>query len=281
MKRMTQRLAQARLPLALVGVATLLLLALGEARGQLGERGHGWLGITMAQSSGGRGVLVGHVVRGSPADLAGIRGGDRVVRVAAGAVSQGGEVVRAVASHPVGDVLDVAFVHGGVERTARVTLAAFPSPDEMMRMDLVGAFAPPWRDVQVVSGTVPPSIAALRGRVVLLDFWATWCGPCQIVAPKLSALQERYGAQGLTVVGVATDDREDIAAFASRTRVSYALVADTQGGTTAAYGVSSLPTLIIVDKRGVVRELAVGYDPAEDAWLDEQVRSLLAERPPE
>jgi thiol-disulfide isomerase/thioredoxin len=132
-----------------------------------------------------------------------------------------------------------------------------------------------------VSGTLPSSIAALRGRVVLLDFWATWCGPCQIVAPKLSALQDRYGAQGLTVVGVAADDRDDIAAFASRTRVSYALVVDTQGGTTAAYGVSSLPTLVVVDKRGVVRELAVGYDPAEDAWLDEQVRSLLAERPPE
>ncbi len=224
-----------------------------------------------------RGVVVDHVVRGSPADRAGIRAGDRVVRVAAGAVDQGRDVVRAVAEHPVGGQVDVVFVRAGVERTARVTLAAFPAPDELMRMDLVGTFAPPWTDLHGVSGAFPASMAAMRGRVVLLDFWATWCGPCRVVAPKLSALQDRYGAQGLTVLGVAADDEQDIAAFARQTAVTYPLAADSHGETSGAYGVSSLPTLLVIDKRGVVREVAVGYDPGEDAWLDRTVRALLAE----
>jgi thiol-disulfide isomerase/thioredoxin len=269
-----------RLPLALLGGAMALGLIVHEARGQVGPRDHGWLGISMAQSGKAPsppGVLVDHVVRGSPADRVGIRAGDRVVRVATGAVAQGRDVVRAVAEHPVGGQVDVVFVHAGVERTARVTLAAFPSPDDLIRMDLVGTFAPPLTDLHAVSGAFPASMAAMRGRVVLLDFWATWCGPCRLVAPKLSALQSRYGAQGLSVIGVAADDEQDIAAFATQTAVSYPLAADKNGETSSAYGVSSLPTLLIIDKRGVVREVAVGYDPSEDAWLDRTVRGLLAE----
>src|SRR5580658_8093 len=274
------RLTLARVPLALLGLAIAVGLVVREARGQLGPPEHAWLGVSMAQpgkDASPRGVLVDHVVRGSPADRAGIRAGDRLVRVATGAVAQGRDVVRAVAGQAVGAVLDVAFVRTGVEHTARVTLAAFPAPDEVMRMDLVGTFAPPWTDLHAVSGAFPASVAAMRGRVVVLDFWATWCGPCRIVAPKLSALQSRYGAQGLTVLGVAADDVQDIAAFASQTAVTYPLAADSHGETSGAYGVSSLPTLLVIDKRGVVREVAVGYDPSEDSWLDRTVRALLAE----
>lgn len=266
--------------LALIGAALVIGLVLREARGQIEGTRHGWLGVSMSQDAkgaSGRGVLVNHVVRGSPADLAGIRPGDRLFRVATGAVAHGGDVVRAVASYPAGSLLDVGFLHAGVERTARVTLATLPAPDEILRMDLVGSFAPPFTGTHTVSGTFPTSLAAIRGRVVVLDFWATWCGPCRLVAPKLSALQDRYGAQGLTVLGVAADDPQDIAAFAARTAVSYALAADTDGETSRGYGVTTLPTLLIIDKRGVVREVAVGYDPAEESWLDRAVRALLEE----
>jgi thiol-disulfide isomerase/thioredoxin len=278
---MLSRLTRARLPLALLGAAIALALLVREAHGQLGSHDRGWLGLSMAQGASSHGVLVDHVVRGSPADRAGIHSGDRVVRVATGVVAEGADVVRAIASHPAGAPLDIAFIHAGVERTARVPLATFPTPDEMLRMDLAGTFAPALKDVHAVSGVFPASLAALRGRVVLLDFWATWCGPCRIVAPKLSALQARYGAQGLTVLGVAADDAQDIADFSTRAGVSYPLAADSHGETSRIYGVTSLPTLLVIDKRGVIREVAVGYDPGEDAWLESQVRSLLGEPAPE
>jgi thiol-disulfide isomerase/thioredoxin len=147
-------------------------------------------------------------------------------------------------------------------------------------MDLMGTFAPTWKDVQGVSGSFPPSIGAVRGHVVLLDFWATWCAPCRVVIPKLGDLQARYGAQGLSILGVSTEDAQDVALFAQRMGMRYPVAVDTHTQTTRSYGVVSLPTLVIIDKRGVVRDVTVGYDPSEDGRLDGTIRALLAEPAP-
>jgi thiol-disulfide isomerase/thioredoxin len=239
-----------------------------------------WLGVAMDSDSPGPGVRVGHVVRRSPADLAGIHEGDRIVRVGGSLVARGADVVHAIATYPIGAAVELALLRAGVEQSARVTLAAYPSQDDMMRMDLVGTQAPTWRDVEVVSGVFPPSIGALRGRVVVLDFWATWCAPCRIVAPKLGALQARYGAQGLSVLGMSTEEVQDVALFAQRMPLRYAVAVDKHAETTRSYGVASLPTLVVIDKRGVVRDVAIGYDPMEDARLETTVRGLLAEAAP-
>lgn len=263
------------------------LVAMRDAQAQPvtpGERP--WLGLAMdkdgSHGPGSAGVRVSHVVRGSPADRAGLREGDRVVRVGTTPVLHATDVIRAVGQRSVGDTLEVAYVRGNTpEQTAHALLARFPSPDDMMRMDLMGAFAPEWKHVQGVAGGVPGSMAALRGHVVVLDFWATWCGPCRVVMPKLSALQQRYGAQGLRVVGLSTEDADEVAAFAQHMSVAYPIAVDTQSETTHDYGVSSLPTLVVVDKRGVVRDVSIGYDPGEDAHLEATLRALLAEPPPQ
>jgi thiol-disulfide isomerase/thioredoxin len=223
------------------------------------------------------GVHVGHVVRGSPADRAGLREGDRLVRVAGLPVAQGGDVSQTVSSHAVGETVDVVFSRGGREQTAHVVLTAFPSQDEMLRMDLVGSFAPALKDVEGVSGSFPASLASLRGHVVLLDFWATWCGPCRVIIPKLDELQARYGAQGLNVLGVSTEGSQEVALFAQRMPMHYGIAVDKHAATTRAYGVFSLPTLVVIDKRGVVRDVSIGFDPAGDVRLDATVRALLAE----
>jgi thiol-disulfide isomerase/thioredoxin len=265
---------------AIVGVP---IAASFEAHAQPAAAGeHPWLGLAMDKDAAkSTGVRVSHVVRGSPADRAGLREGDRVVRVGTTSVLHAVDVVRTVAQHAVGETLEIGYLRTGTaEQVGRAVLARFPSSDDMMRMDLVGAFAPDWKHVQGVSGAVPSSLAALRGHVVVLDFWATWCGPCRIVMPKLSALQQRYGAQGLRVVGLSTEDAGDVAAFAQHISVAYPIAVDTQSETTRDYGVSSLPTLVVVDKRGVVRDVSVGYDPGEDAQLEATLRALLGEATP-
>jgi thiol-disulfide isomerase/thioredoxin len=263
---------------ALVAGATLLdvralpHLAYGQVRS-----GRPWLGIVMESDPTGRGVLVGHVVRGSPADNAGLRSGDSIVRVAGVAVTAGPDVVQAVGAHAVGESVEVVFVREGKERSAAALLAPLPSQDDMLRMDLVGAAAPAWRDLQLVSGSAPTSIASLHGRVVLLDFWATWCAPCRISVPRLGALQARYGAQGLSVVGVSTEDAHDVALFAQRMAIRYAIAVDPRATTTRSYGVVSMPTLVVIDKRGIVRAVSIGYDPAGDRQLEATLQGLLAE----
>ena len=268
------------LVVALVAAAALVVvLEPAPASAQLSAP-RPWLGIAMEPDPKASGVLVGHVVRGSPADKAGLHEGDHVLRVAGTAVAHGSDVVRTVSALAPGDAVDVVFVHAGKEQTARVTLAPFPSQDDMMRMDLVGAFAPDWKDVGAVSGTFPASVGATRGHVVLLDFWATWCAPCRVSIPKLDALQARFGAQGLSVLGVSTEDAQDVATFTHQMGMRYGVAADKHGATTRAYGVSSLPTLVIIDKRGVVRDVAIGFDPGSDARIEATVRTLLAEPAP-
>jgi thiol-disulfide isomerase/thioredoxin len=261
------------------GVSTLTAVAPSTAFAQSDAR-RPWLGVAMDPDHGSRGVRVGHVIRGSPAEKAGILEGDRILYIDAGSVARGAEVVRAVALREVGDAIDVRIARNEKEQTAHVTLGPLPSQDEILRMDLVGAFAPTWKDLHSVSGAFPPSVAALRGRVVLLDFWATWCAPCRGAIPKLDALQARYGSVGLSVLGVSTEDPGEIALFAQRMAVRYALASDKHADTTRSYGVANLPTLIVIDKRGIVRDVAIGYDSSEDARLEGSLRALLAEPAP-
>lgn len=237
-----------------------------------------WLGVQMDAGSD-IGVTVERVVRGSPADKAGLKQGDRIVGVDGTKTTAPGQVTRAVGQHKVGDTATVEYERRGSAVTATVVLAQRPSGDEILKMDLVGAPAPAWTKVAAL-GTAPSSIAQLRGRVVLLDFWASWCGPCRMLAPRLSALKDKFGAQGLTVVGITTDEAEKAAVFAERHQMRYGVVVDKDGDTSRAYGVSALPTMILVDKKGVVREVFIGYDPSGDARLEATVKTLLAEAGP-
>jgi thiol-disulfide isomerase/thioredoxin len=272
---------------ASLGLAALLvcgsfgapILAPADVRAQSASA-RPWLGVAMDVERQGAGARVGHVIRSSPADRAGIREGDRIVRVESVRIAQGSDVIRAIATHGVGDVVEIGLVRAGSEQSARVTLSPFPAQDDMIRMDLVGTFAPDWKDLATVHGSLPSSVGGLRGRVVVLDFWATWCGPCRVFIPKLGALQARYGAQGLSVVGVSTEDAQEVGLFAQHEAMTYAVAVDKHGETTRSYGVFSLPTVVVIDKRGVVRDVGVGYDPSEDAHLDATVRSLLAEPAP-
>jgi peroxiredoxin len=236
-----------------------------------------WLGVQM-NAGGDIGVTVERVVRGSPADKGGVRVGDRIVGLDGAKITAPAQVTRAVGQHKVGETVAVELERRGTPTTASVVLARRPSGDDMIRMDLVGAAAPEWK-VTAIAGA-PSSVAQLRGRVVLLDFWASWCGPCRMLAPRLSALKDKFGAQGLSVVGLTTDDAEKAAVFAEKNQMRYGIVIDKDAETSRAYGVSALPTMLLIDKKGVVREVFVGYDPSGDARVEAALKTLLAESAP-
>jgi thiol-disulfide isomerase/thioredoxin len=194
-------------------------------------------------------------------------------------VTSATQVMRIVAAHSVGDVVPVVVRRADKETTARVELAARPSNDEIVRMDHVGTFAPAWVGTTALTGA-PSGLDKLRGRVVVLDFWASWCGPCRYAVPKLSALDARYRGQGLTIVGMTTDDAETAAVAATRLNMKYGVVVDERAQTSSAYGVSALPTMFVIDKRGVIRHVVMGYDPSEDARVEQLVQQLIAEPAP-
>jgi thiol-disulfide isomerase/thioredoxin len=249
------------------------------AEGELAPAGPGWLGISMETTSSGEGVRILHVVRGSPAEKAGLKVGDEILAVDSSRVAAAADVTRVVAGHAPGDVIDTTILREARTLGLRISLAARPGGEEMIRMDRVGVVAPEWVDLKPL-GAAPVSMASLHGKVVLLDFWATWCGPCRLAMPRLSAMQGRYGAQGLRVVGLTADPADRVAEFSAKAGLKYPVEVDTHGATSVEYGVSVLPTLYVIDKHGVVRDVATGYDPGREAQIEALVKQLLSEPSP-
>lgn len=123
----------------------------------------------------------------------------------------------------------------------------------------------------------PVSAADYDGKVLLLNFWASWCGPCVEEMPMLSRLQEAYSAKGLRVLGIALDDPERAMAFAKEMALAYPVLV---GGadvvvTGRRYGNSSgmLPFSVLIDREGVIRWVHLGL--LESEKLEQQIQALF------
>ncbi len=138
---------------------------------------------------------------------------------------------------------------------------------------LVGAPAPAFELRDVVGGGAQ-SPSAYAGKVVIIDFWATWCEPCKESFPAYQKLVDRLSGE-LVVVGVSQDDdAKGIAAFRSETGAKFPLVWDDGKSVAKSYDPPSMPTAYVVDKSGIVRFVHVGYRVGDEATLEEEVRSL-------
>jgi thiol-disulfide isomerase/thioredoxin len=119
--------------------------------------------------------------------------------------------------------------------------------------------------------------ANLPGRVVLIDFWATWCQPCKQEMPGYQALLDRYGPRGLVVVGFKFDmmvDAEDPLTFAHRIGVRYPLAVAPDDLKQRFGGIEGLPTTMLYDRQGILRKKVVGFEYTET--FDSTVRQLLS-----
>lgn len=135
--------------------------------------------------------------------------------------------------------------------------------------------APDWT-LERLDGRGELSLASLRGRVVVLNFWASWCGPCKDEAPILQAAYERWRGRGVTFVGIDVKDfRRDAREFIARYGITYPNVYDGKGSLIGRYGVTGYPETYFLDAQGRVRYRIVGpVEGAED--VDDGIRRALA-----
>jgi cytochrome c biogenesis protein CcmG, thiol:disulfide interchange protein DsbE len=120
----------------------------------------------------------------------------------------------------------------------------------------------------------PASLSDYRGRVVVLNFWASWCAPCREESPLLQRWHERIRSQGGTVLGVnVLDVRSDALAFMREYRLAYPMLRDGSGDSGKAFGVVGYPETFVIDRRG--RIVAVTRGPVDEADLRRRVLPLL------
>ena len=116
----------------------------------------------------------------------------------------------------------------------------------------------------------PVSLADLKGKTVLIDFWATWCPPCRRAMPHIQKIHEDYQDQGLVVLAISSEPPEKPRAFLEENGYTFTTLSDPGGKTGRAYGVRGIPTTLIVDIDGIVSTHTVGYKS------EEELRAALA-----
>ncbi|HEX4523974.1 MAG TPA: TlpA disulfide reductase family protein [Casimicrobiaceae bacterium] len=123
------------------------------------------------------------------------------------------------------------------------------------------------------------SLERLRGQVVYVDFWASWCGPCRRSFPWMNDMQRRYGSRGLAIVAINVDKNPaDAARFLELNPAQFAVAYDQAGATPLAYAVREMPSSYLIDSRGNVVEVEHGFHDERKAALEQRIQALLAAR---
>lgn len=124
----------------------------------------------------------------------------------------------------------------------------------------------------------PVSLASLRGQVVMINFWASWCGPCRQEFPLLDQIHRKYQPMGFAMLGVNVEpELADAERFLKETPVGFPILFDRTNAVTKQYGVSGMPTTILVDRKGRVRWLHRAYRPGDENEYIAQIRAMLRE----
>lgn len=123
----------------------------------------------------------------------------------------------------------------------------------------------------------PVSLASLAGKVVIVDFWATWCAPCREELPQLEKFHQKYRAKGLAIVGVSVDkEAEGIKGFLDKLKITFPVVHDAGHQVSGKYSPPRMPSSYIVDRKGIVRYVHGGYRAGDAAEFEKQIQELLA-----
>jgi thiol-disulfide isomerase/thioredoxin len=142
-------------------------------------------------------------------------------------------------------------------------------PEEMLQ---IGRAAPNFKLPALNGGEV--SLDQYRGRIVMLDFWATWCGPCRMTMPLLERLQKEY-PDNLVLLAINLQEPKDIVLdYVRKQGIHSRVLLDEQGSVGEIYGTGSIPMHVLVDKDGIVRHVQIGFNPRMSSQLRAEIEKL-------
>jgi thiol-disulfide isomerase/thioredoxin len=119
------------------------------------------------------------------------------------------------------------------------------------------------------------SLDQYKGKIVLMDFWATWCGPCRMSMPLLEKLQREY-PKDLVLLAINLQEPEDVVRdYIRKENVGSQVLLDKEGTVGEAYGIGSIPMHVLVDRNGIIRHVQLGFDPRMASQLRTEIQKLL------
>jgi thiol-disulfide isomerase/thioredoxin len=155
-----------------------------------------------------------------------------------------------------------------------VLLALLPAQAALAKLQ-VGTVAP---DALGKSKEGELNLSQFRGRVVVVTFWASWCGPCRQEMPLLEQIQEKYEPLGFTMLGVNVEpDSAEAEKFLKSVQVSFPILFDRENSVSARFGVEAMPSSVLIDREGNVRHVHRGYKPGDEAVYADLIRGLVKE----
>lgn len=137
---------------------------------------------------------------------------------------------------------------------------------------------PPQCNLKALADDAPVDLSQFKGKVVYVDFWASWCGPCSQSMGFLDSLNKKLGPEGFAVVGINVDEnRSDADAFLTRYPVKFTQVMDADGQCPGKFEVKAMPSSYLIDRKGIVRHIQLGYRTSENEEIQAKIKAVLAE----
>jgi thiol-disulfide isomerase/thioredoxin len=232
----------------------------------------GWLGVVLGDDEGG--VRVRRVLPDSPAERDGLRPGMRIDAIDDVPVSSSNEFVALVGSRYAGLEVRLRVVYPE-PATLHVVLGPRPAEPLDVASRLAGRTAPA-STAQLLGDETTVDLAEATGRIRIVEFWATWCGPCTVSLPRLRSLHEHYGPTRLEIVSVTDEPAETVRRHLERHPMPWVVALDTDESATGAWWVLSYPTFFLVDASGRVVSVYSGIDQLDA--MEREIARLAGER---
>ncbi len=232
-----------------------------------------WLGVRIEDAAGGARVI--DVIEAAPAAAAGLRAGDVIVAIDGQPVDSSRALIRRVSRYQVGDRIDVEVQRRDQRNVLQVLLEGRLTEDEVRVRRLLGKPAPNFA-VQMLRGDLSGELEGLRGNVVVLELWATWCNACVATHAPLSAFARAHRKDDLVVLAVSQESAPVVQAYLREhgDELGIAIGRDRDGSVFRSYLATGVPLLVVIDRRGLVRHAGAGGGDNLDAALWTATQSL-------
>ena len=214
-----------------------------------------WLGVAI--DAGKTGVLVKEVLPDTPAAQYGLKAGDEILAISGTKVKKPEELIAAVRSQGVGNSVKVDYLRDGKAASKDVKLVARPDELELVRKQVENKPAPKF-SLERMSGDAPASMEKLKGKTVVMEFWATWCPACRSSHPRLSEYAKTARARGIEVIAVSDEEKSEIKSYVDQVKPGFTVLRDQDHFLHKELIVSAIPMLVVIDREGIMRFATIG-----------------------